>query len=361
MNFYRLLNRWKEVLIITLSIKLSLFLLTFLDLENSNQTFFNQWIRWDGPHYIDIAKYGYQTQGEEALWIVFYPLYPLLIKIFSFVFQDFPLSTIALSTVFSFLASIMLFELVVLDYKKRVGVLAVWFMNIFPTAYFLQASYTESVYLTVSLYTFYFFRKSQLENDIRLSFLSGGFGFFSSLARINGILILPALLFEIKKINQSLITFMVAPLGFITYLFINYLLFGNFLYFQKPLLENWHKKFEFPWIGVENLIKSVPPINNDLFYVFASELIALIFILVSSIFVFFKVRRSYGFYMLLNLGLFASTNFILSTPRYMLILFPIYIILGLIKNRFYIILISSVFLSLLISLTWFYLEGKWAF
>src|SRR3979411_824017 len=32
------------------------------------------WSRWDGTHYLDIARDGYVTQGDERNWIVFYPL-----------------------------------------------------------------------------------------------------------------------------------------------------------------------------------------------------------------------------------------------------------------------------------------------
>ncbi len=38
-----------------------------------------------------------------------------------------------------------------------------------------------------------------------------------------------------------------------------------------------------------------------------------------------KLHPSYGLWMAGNVLLFASTSFILSTPRYVLILFPIYI------------------------------------
>lgn len=348
--FNNLLKRWGKVILITFLIRSLLLTISFIQNNFSSNNLFSLWVRWDGPHYIDIAKNGYQTTGEESLWIVFYPLYPIFIKLFSFITQDFVVSSILVSIVFSFFVSVLLYELTLLDFNHRTALLAVWFLNIFPTAYFLQASYTESVFLTFSLATIYFFRRGQILS-------ASTSGFLSTLSRINGLLLLPLLLMEAKR-KKDLIVLLITPLGFGLYLLINYLLFNDPLYFQQPLAHNWYKTFELPWIGIDNLISFVKNQEDKIFY---GEIVALIFAFLITIFVFIRIRKSYALYMLINLLLFTSTNFILSTPRYILILFPIYIGLGLIKNRLSIILISSLSLSLLIFLTIHYLEGKWVF
>ena len=46
------------------------------------------WNRWDAPHYLDIARQGYVSTGEESRWIVFYPLYPWLVRAASLVLRD---------------------------------------------------------------------------------------------------------------------------------------------------------------------------------------------------------------------------------------------------------------------------------
>lgn len=42
--------------------------------------FLNAWSRWDSPHYINIARYGYSGAVEDGkhLFLVFYPLLPWL-------------------------------------------------------------------------------------------------------------------------------------------------------------------------------------------------------------------------------------------------------------------------------------------
>src|SRR5215207_1022575 len=45
------------------------------------------WNRWDAPHYLDIARMGYVAEGVEARWIVFFPLYPWLVRAASWVLR----------------------------------------------------------------------------------------------------------------------------------------------------------------------------------------------------------------------------------------------------------------------------------
>ena len=55
------------------------------------------WNRWDAPHYLDIARAGYVAQGVEARWIVFYPLYPWLVRACAFILGDELVSTFFVS------------------------------------------------------------------------------------------------------------------------------------------------------------------------------------------------------------------------------------------------------------------------
>ncbi|MEK6881676.1 MAG: mannosyltransferase family protein, partial [Nanoarchaeota archaeon] len=340
-NLNKAFSRWKEVLFITALIKIILFILS---------PTLSSWIRWDAPHYIDIAKNGYQLNGEAGLWIVFYPLYPLLIKLINLIFNNFNFSAIFISNFFAFIASIALYELTLLDFQKRVALLAVWFMNIFPTAYFLQSGYTESLFLATSIGSIYFYRKSSY-------FLSGLFGLLASATRINGLLLLPLMLFERKINRKNFLTFLITPIGFLIYLLINYKVFGDFFYFIKPLYSNWFKKLDWPWVGLATLLQNISPLTN---YIYFSELIAILFISLTGFLILLKVRKSYGIYIFLNLILILSTSFILSTPRYILSLFPIYILMGKIENKVIIILLSFFSFIPLILFSLLFTKGKWA-
>lgn len=349
----RFLKRYKEIVLIWIIIRSLLFIYPII-VHQTNLNPLNYWNPWDGPHYISIAKDWYQTVGDEANFIVFYPFYPLMIKIIALVTGDFLFSAITISLVSSLIASIILYELILLDYKKSSALLGVWFFNIYPTSYILQASYTESLYLSLSLLTFYFFRKQKSLN-------AGITGLLSSFTRINGLILLPALFFEASNIKKNISTLVLIPFGFFLYLIINYVVFGDFFYFQIPLSEHWYKRFEWPFGGIRYLFDTIPNFGSYSFYTHILEIASICLILFVGIFALFRLRLSYGIYTLLNLFLFISTSYIMSTPRYSLIIFPIYIVLAQIKNRTIIFLMSVIFTITLIYLTHKFTLGQWAF
>src|ERR1044072_8635918 len=61
----------------------------------------SHWNRWDAPHYLDIARMGYVKEGVESRWIVFYPLYPWLVRAASFIVRDELISAFFVSTLAS--------------------------------------------------------------------------------------------------------------------------------------------------------------------------------------------------------------------------------------------------------------------
>src|ERR671916_163659 len=69
------------------------------------------WNRWDAPHYLDIARMGYVSEGVEARWIVFFPLYPWLVRAASFPLRDELLAAFFVSGVASVAAGLLLYRL----------------------------------------------------------------------------------------------------------------------------------------------------------------------------------------------------------------------------------------------------------
>ena len=355
-----LLKRYKEILVITYLVKILLFLIVLLWNNNHRDAEYLYWVQWDSPHYIDIAKTGYVTTGTEALWIVFYPLYPLLIRLFSTIFQNFELTAVLIPIFFSFATSIALFELVLLDFPKKIAIKAVWFLSIFPTAYFLQSAYTESLFLFLTITSIYFFRTKKI-------ILSAIFAALSSATRVNGIFLAPLFIVEAIKMRKvqpwykSCLPILFTPLGLIIYLSINFHLYHDFFYFTKPLESNWYKKFAPPWEGLINMYQSFPQTTDYLYPAYLLEATSLLIALCTSIFILIKVKKSYALYIWLNLFLFISTSFVVSTPRYVLSLFPIFIAFAMIKNKFLFSFLSLLFMIGLVFFTLRFTNGEWAF
>jgi hypothetical protein len=56
---------------------------------------------WDANTYLDIAKNGYINSGDQATYIVFFPLYPFLIRLFGFNLESLNFSALIISNVAS--------------------------------------------------------------------------------------------------------------------------------------------------------------------------------------------------------------------------------------------------------------------
>jgi len=128
----------------------------------SPKSFVNLHARWDSEWYIDIVENGYSCQPKALCNAVFFPLYPFLIKIFSFLpGVNSYLAAFLISNLSLFGAVIAFYNLLLLNYSSQVAQRAIWFLLIFPTSFFFTTIYTESLFLFLSILCFYFTFKSK--------------------------------------------------------------------------------------------------------------------------------------------------------------------------------------------------------
>lgn len=298
--------------------------------------------RWDSSWYLDIAKNGYSFNGPEKLSnIVFFPLYPVLIKIFSiFTAGNLILSGWILSSAFLLLSLIYIFKLVKDFHPSIDPYLPIFFLLIFPTAFFLNAVYTESLFLFLSLITFYYGLKKKY-------LLAGIFGLLSAVTRVTGILLFIPLVWEYWEYNKFKISsffkkdflpLLLLPIGTFSFLLFHYLKFGDFILFFK--VEKWWGR-NFSLNKDHFILLKNPAIVN-----FSIDLFFIVFAIIVIFFVFKKLKASYGLYMLATLAIALSSGTFMSIGRYILTLFPIYILLASIKNDY--LKKSWIFLSVLL-------------
>ena len=62
--------------------------------------YFEKWNLWDAPHYLEIAQNGYahHIENGQHLFLVFFPLYPLLVRIVSVIARNYAVSAMITST-----------------------------------------------------------------------------------------------------------------------------------------------------------------------------------------------------------------------------------------------------------------------
>jgi len=278
-------------------------------------------LNFDGGHYQNISHAGYIMKFQTA----FFPLYPLSTKLLSFFTKNNLVSALLISLVCTYLSVTILFK----SFKKPNSVITLIF---FPLSFFFLAGYTESLFLLLSLLSWYFFRQKKY-------FYSGMLGFLASLSRFYGVLLFPSLLLEFffrlpssKRFKLSsykpILPLLLIPLGLGSYMI--YLKSS----YQDPLsfihsLALWNKSsITLPPQTVYRYFKMLTTVSPKIiqYWVALLELASLAFGLFVS-FYFYKTKEfSYSLYVFLGSIIPAFTGTLQSLPRYLIVLFPIYFV-----------------------------------
>jgi len=320
------------------------------------------WNRWDALNYQKIAQFGYSATGEMRPLLVFYPLYPWLVRMVAFISRDYLISAFIVSTLASFVTAIVLLRLVELDFSKTLAQRAVWFLFIFPTSYFLHIGYTESLFLMLALGSIYSARK-------QCWLLAGVLGALTCLTRANGLVLLPVLAtvaahqyWSLRRWRWQWLWIAVAGLGFGGYLLLNRHVTGNPFAFTGLMQQFFGKSLSAPWTGIDNALGSMSRTPAEAEMIGAQEVLFITLGLACTIISWIKLRPAYSVWMTGNWLLFVSVSFVLSVPRYTLTMFPIYILFSMIaERRIWLAVItvwSLLYLSFFASL---FAWGRWAF
>ncbi len=140
----------------------------------------NPLAHYDGVWFLHITALGYPN----GLYATFFPLYPLAVRAAGLlVGRDYELAGIALSTAFFLAAACLLYGLVALDFGRGAAFWTVVFLSLFPTSFFFQAVYSESLFLLLSLACFWCLRRDRMV-------LAGVAALLASLTRVTGVLLL---------------------------------------------------------------------------------------------------------------------------------------------------------------------------
>lgn len=320
----------------------------------------NSWHYWDASHYLYLANNWYTNLGDEANFIVFFPLYPLILKIFAGL--NIALGSIFLSIGFFVAGSYYFYELVRIDYPEKIARWAVVAMAIFPTSYFFNAPYTESLFLFVFSVAMYSARKEKWA-------VSGIFTALCCLTRPFGLLVLPAILTEwffAKDRNIRFLPIIILPSVFAAfgYLLLNSYIYGDPFAFRYILANNWQKHLMSPFISIMQSWKIAISGGLTSYGIMVGWMeavtITICWLLIPV--VFKKLRKSWAVFYILSVVLFSSTSFILSTPRYILSIPPFFVLIALAeKNYFFKILWGFVSIAFLLIFATVFSTGRWAF
>ena len=291
------------------------------------------WNRTDAPHYQGIAQNWYVTEGDPRFHIVFFPLYPLLIKAFNLITGNYFASALVISNLCAIGAGIMAYELAALDLERRDALFAATLLSMFPGSFFLAAPMTESLFLLLSLSCLFCARKKNY-------LLAGAFGALAAFTRSVGLLlVLPVFIEAVgdyfrnkplspKDTASRLCGTGMIALGTVGYLLINRIVTGSAFTFLTYQSEHWSQSLG-PFFGTaayqtDLLIKNIIEGNSDLAYgLFLPNLICAFGFLALLFPAMKKLRPSYSGYALIYFAVAIGCTWLLSGPRYLAVCFPL--------------------------------------
>ncbi|MDQ3929371.1 MAG: glycosyltransferase family 39 protein [Chloroflexota bacterium] len=121
---------------------------------------FGVWNVFDSYNYINIAVNGYES--DPYYLTAFFPGFPLLIKLVSFlVFDNAIVAALLVANISALFFFWFLYRLVEADFGEHVARRAVVFSAVFPTSYYLFMGYTEAPLLAFSLAALYYGRQGK--------------------------------------------------------------------------------------------------------------------------------------------------------------------------------------------------------
>ena len=293
------------------------------------------WNHWDTRHYIGIAQEGYTSVGDERLRLVFFPLYPLLMRLLSpLTGGSVFLAGMLISRLCAMGCAALLYELAYRTYGAREARLAVAYFLLSPMSVFLNCCYTEALFLLLTLGAMVLLRRGH-------PWLAALCGMGSALTRMPGVIVaglmLIALLAELPRrgpdvrriagcAGQMLLVFA----GLLIYWAINWAVTGDPLMYMTYQKENWFQEPGTFWGSTANTAYyAITDFGqDDWFFSWGAQLAAML-----AVYVLLALRADalpfdLAAYSFVYVAVVLSPTWLLSGPRYLYALAPLPLLLA---------------------------------
>jgi hypothetical protein len=335
------------------------------------------WARWDSVWFLRIAEHGYGA-AQQGVAAAFYPLYPLTL---AGVGRAFGGHYVFAGIVISLAATLGSFALLYRLAEPKLGAdgarRAVLYLAVFPTALFLQAVYSESLFLVLVLAAFLLAERGHWP-------AAGAVTGLAVLTRISGVALLPALVViawrrPAGERRRAFASLCIAPLIFAAYpLYLGIARGDAFAFARSQGFWNRHLSVAGPlggiwdgsraaFAGVRQLVSGShthyywsPVRDADPMRVAAVNLEAFAFLVLLIALTVIAWRRfgaPYGLFAAVSLAIPLSVPSerwpLLSMPRFGIVLFPCFLALATLGGRprvhTAIIVVSSIMLGVAVT------------
>jgi Mannosyltransferase (PIG-V) len=295
------------------------------------------WARWDSDFFLRIAEDGYDRASA-----AFFPLYPAVVGALGRVLLgQFVLAGVLASLAAALAAFVLLYRIA----EPRLGAdgarRAVLYLAVFPTSLFLQAVYSEALFLALALGAFLL---AERQRFLAAGIVTG----LALLTRPAGFALLPALAvlaWQAPDRRRALAALGAAPVLFAAFPLLLWAQVGTPWAFLDAQ-DRWNRELSPAgplggvWEGVRAVVRGDTPVGAEPMHaaaVNAQGLVALVLFAALTVVVWRRFGAPYGIFATLSLALPLSVPSerwpLLSLPRFGLVVFPFFLALAALGGR----------------------------
>lgn len=273
--------------------------------------FLDMWYRWDSGWYLSIIKNGYQDNQAGGDVHAFFPLFPGIVKALVQLFpanwhSDATILILGLlvSNICLVVSMWLLAKLIRLIYSsEQCAYYTILILAFFPTSFIFSSFYGESLFLLLSVATYYFVVKQRWYLVTILSILL-------TLTRPTGVLIIVPLFVELITKSKSKLGPVIAMFGSL----------ASFAYIGQDAVaaqNAWGKAISWPWTTL------LEPMHFTGYITSIDKWVSLTFVLLGIYTLKKSPRVSFAWYGIAMFIPFLFTGTLQSATRYCMLCYPL--------------------------------------
>ncbi|HEX2186388.1 MAG TPA: mannosyltransferase family protein, partial [Chloroflexota bacterium] len=289
----------------------------------------DKWRKWDAGLFIAIAQYGYDGEpgrpADEGL-PAFFPGLPAVLRVVHLVVPDWAAAGLLISLVSGAVAMVALARLAELEGAN--GWMAVLALLVFPTAVFLAAGYSESLFLAFAISAWLAARQGRWPQAV---LLAAG----ASCVRITGLFLAVALVVEFfagKEAPRRAGWLVVPFVPLVAYSFYHYRRSGDWLAWKHAQEAGWGREFEWPWEAWKTTWRSAMG-TGEFAVAFRMELAGALVAVAVLVWLLVLRRWSELVYTGTQAAALMTSAYYLSIPRSLLLWFPLWVLVAKVATR----------------------------
>ncbi|NUR85038.1 MAG: hypothetical protein HOY71_13220 [Nonomuraea sp.] len=316
--------------------------------------YLGKWKAWDAGLFVTIAQYGYDGdpgKAPDAGLPAFFPGLPAVLRVVHLVVPDWSACGLIVSLAAGAVAMVALARLA--EFEGAEGWAAVLGLLLFPTAVFLAAGYSESLFLAFAIPAWLAARQGRWPLAV---LLAAG----ASCVRITGLFLAAALVVELvrqRRFRQA--GWLVVPfLPLVAYSFYHYSRSGDWLAWKHAQEAGWGREMVWPWQSWLTTWHSAMG-NDDFAVAFRMEIAGAVLALGGLGWLAVRRRWSELVYCGLQAVALMTSAYYLSIPRSLLLWFPLWVQFGR-SPRWVVVTYALIAGPLMVLDATRFLSGAWA-